>query len=254
MRSAATLRVEIEGMLEARIPSALTPRQEVIQESISCGISEIDRLEAFRRGTLVEICGPASSGRTTLLQGLLSRCTGGGEAAAVIDVTDSFDPVSAARAGVALSELLWIRCGVPQSYGRKLSPVEQGVVATVLLLQSGGLGMLVLDLANVSAKDARNIPISKWFQLRRAVKGTQTLLVVLVQQSNAGSSSASVIDLSQAGVEVEESRTAHFTHIDGDCVIKTLSSRAEVIRGQMRKPVQSVRRTGEFSTALHSYR
>ncbi|WP_263357719.1 DNA recombination/repair protein RecA [Acidicapsa ligni] len=221
---------------------------------MSCGINDIDRLEAFRRGTLVEVCGSPSSGRTTLLHGLLSRCTGGGEAAAVIDVTDSFDPVSASRQGIALSELLWVRCGMPRIHGRKLSALEQGLVAAVLLLQGGGFGMLVVDMANVSAKEARNIPLAKWFQLRRAVEGTQTLLVILVQQSNAGSSSASIIDLSQAGVEVEKSRTTHFTHIDGDCVIRTLSSRAEVVRGQMRKPVQSVRKTGEFSTDLHSYR
>jgi hypothetical protein len=143
---------------------------------------------------------------------------------------------------------------MPRIQGRKLSALEQGLGAAVLLLQSGGFGMLVVDMANVSVKEARSIPLSKWFQLRRAVEGTQTLLVVLVQQSNAGSSSASIIDLSQAGVEVEESRIAHFTHIDGDCVIRTLSSRAEVVRGQMRKPVQSIRRVGEFSTDLHSYR
>lgn len=254
MRNAATLRAEIEGVLEARIPSALTLRQKVEQESMSCGIADIDRLEAFRRGTLVEVCGSPSSGRTTLLHGLLSRCTQGGEAAALIDVTDSFDPVSSSRAGVALSELLWVRCGVPQPCGRKLSALEQGIVAAILLLQSGGFGMLVLDMANVSAKEARSIPFSKWFQLSRAVERTQTLIVVLVQQVNAGSSSASVIDLSQAGIEVEEFGTAHFTHVDGDCVIRTLSSRAAVVRGQMRKPVQSVCRTGEFSTALHSYR
>lgn len=254
MRSAATLRAEIEGALESRIPSALTPRRKVEQETISCGINAIDLLEAFRRGTLVEICGLPSSGRTTVLHGLLSRCTNSGEAAAVIDVTDSFDPVSASRVGVVLTELLWVRCGVPQSYGRKLSAVEQGIVAATDLVQGGGFGMLVLDMANVSIQEARKIPLSKWFQLRRAVEGTRTLFVVLVQQSNAGSSSASVVDLSQAGVEVEESRPSRFTHIDGDCVIRSLSSRAEVVRGQMRKPVQSVRRTGEFSTALHSYR
>lgn len=169
-------------------------------------------------------------------------------------MTDSFDPVSAFRLGVKLSELLWVRCGKPRSQGRKLSGLEQALISAAHLLRNGGFGLVVLDIANVSVKEARSIPLSKWFQLRRAIEGTQTLIVVLVQQSNAGSSSASVIDLSQAGVEVGESRTAHFTHIDGDCVIRSLSSRAEVVRGQMRKPVQSVRRMGEFSTDLHSYR
>jgi RecA/RadA recombinase len=115
---------------------------------MSCGIKDIDRLEAFRRGTLVEVCGSPSSGRTTLLHDLLSHCTQGGEAAALIDVTDSFDPVSASRLGVILSELLWVRCGMPRSQGRKLSGLEQALMATVLLLQSGSnLNMRGLQIA-----------------------------------------------------------------------------------------------------------
>ena len=254
MQSAAVLRTQIESLLESRIPSALTPKPKVEQESMSCGIRDVDLLDTFRRGTLVEICGGQSTGRTTLLHGLLSRCTAGGEAAAVIDVSDTFDPVSASHLGVVLGQLLWVRCGIPQSQGRKLSALEQALSATILLLQSGGLGMLVLDIANVSVKQARTIPVSRWFQLQRAVEGTRTLLVALAQQPNAGSSTANILDLSQSRVDVTESGVLHPGHIDGDCMINALHTRAEVTRGQIRKPVQSVRRMGEFSTDLHSYR
>lgn len=255
MQSAAALRTQIESLLEARIPSALTLKLRPVQECISCGINNIDRLEVFRRGNLVEICGAFTSGRTTLLHGLLSRCTSGGEAAAILDVTDSFDPVSASHLGVVLSEVLWVRCGGARSQGRPLSAVEQALAAADLLLQSGGFGLLVLDLANIPMKEARQIPLAAWFKFRRAVEGTRTLFLVLAQQPNAGSSSASTLDVSQAGIEVDESAISSIVwHIDENCLIKTLRSRAEVVRGQMRKPVGSVRTEGEFETSLYEYR
>ena len=255
MQSAAALRTQIESLLEARIPSALTLKPQPIQECISCGINDIDRLEVFRRGNLVEICGSFSSGRTTLLHGLLSRCTAGGEAAAILDVTDSFDPVSASHLGVVLSELLWVRCGAARSQGRPLSAVEQALAAADFLLQSGGFGLLVLDLANIPIKEARQIPLAAWFKFRRAVEGTRTLFLILAEQSNTGSSSASTLYVSQADVEVDESATSSTPwHIDENCLIRNLRSRAEVVRGQMRKPVRSVRTEAEFATSLYEYR
>jgi hypothetical protein len=255
MQTAAVLRTQIESLLEARIPSALTLKSRPVQACISCGIKDIDRLEIFRRGDLVEICGAFSSGRTTLLHGLLSRCTSEGEAAAILDVTDSFDPVSAAHFGVVLSELLWVRCGATRSQGHPLSAVDQALAAADLLLQSGGFGLLVLDLANIPTKEARQIPLAAWFKFRRAVEGTRTLFLVLAQQPNAGSSSASTLDVSQADVEVDESATSSIAwHIDENCLIRTLRSRAGVVRGQVRKPVGSVRTEGEFATSLYEYR
>ena len=254
MSSAVSVRIQIENMLEARIPSALTPKVKPLQDCIQCGINDIDRLEAFRRGTFVEVCGSSSSGRTTLLSGLLSRCTSAGEAAAILDVTDNFDPVSASQIGVVLSEVLWVRCGSTGRQGRPLSPLEQGLRAAELLLQGGGFGLLALDLANVPVKDARQIPLTVWFKFRRAVEGTRTLFVVLAQQSNAGSSSASTLDVSQASVEIEETAECRIAkHVDGDCLIRTVRTRAQIARGQMRKPARSVRSAGEFSTNLYGY-
>ena len=254
MQSAAILRTQIESQFAASFPSALTPKEKPVQECISCGLRGIDQLEIFRRGNLVEICGPASSGRKTLLHGLLARSTSAGEAAAIIDVTDSFDPVSASQAGVVLSEVLWVRCGKTRSQGRVLSALEQALTATEYLLQSGGFGLLALDLAHVPARDAQQVPLSAWFKFRRAVEGTQTLFVILAQESNTGNNSAGALDLSQSDIEVEESETRSTRHIDGDCLITALHTRAEVVRGQVRKPVRSIRTVGEFSTNLNSYR
>src|SRR6266404_4997895 len=83
------------------------------------GISELDALlgGGFPRGSLVELCGPASSGRTSLAFSLLAEATERQQACAFVDVADSLDPISLAAAGVELPRLLWIRCGETEGRG-----------------------------------------------------------------------------------------------------------------------------------------
>ena len=79
---------------------------------VSSGIPAIDALTGgLPRGCLTEICGPASSGRTTLLLAALAAATRRGEFCVVVDASDALDPHSAAAAGVELDRLLWVRCG-----------------------------------------------------------------------------------------------------------------------------------------------
>jgi hypothetical protein len=79
---------------------------------VSSGIPQLDALTGgFPRGCLTEICGPASSGRTSVLLLALARATQRGEVCALVDASDAFDPASAAAAGMELSRLLWVRCG-----------------------------------------------------------------------------------------------------------------------------------------------
>src|SRR5438270_649106 len=77
------------------------------------GVTQLDAVlgGGFPRGSLVELCGPASSGRTSLAFSLLAQATERQEACAFVDVSDSLDPISLAAAGVELPRLLWIRCG-----------------------------------------------------------------------------------------------------------------------------------------------
>src|SRR5437660_9450697 len=77
------------------------------------GVTELDAVlgGGFPRGSLVELCGPASSGRTSLTFSLLAEATEHQQACAFVDVADSLDPLSLAAAGVELPRVLWIRCG-----------------------------------------------------------------------------------------------------------------------------------------------
>src|SRR5882724_10597016 len=81
-------------------------------EMVSSGIREIDALTGgLPRGCLSEICGSASSGRTSVLLATLAAATHREEVCALVDATDALDAASAAAAGVDLERLLWVRCG-----------------------------------------------------------------------------------------------------------------------------------------------
>src|SRR5258708_13076201 len=163
------------------------------------------------RSCLTEICGPASSGRTAFLLAALSAATGRGEFCALVDASDALDPQSAAAAGVQLERLLWIRCGEssPQKHfstrqkpdskrneGRNAeNRLQQVLRVTDLLLESGGFGVVALDLADLLPPAARSIPLATWFRFRRAVEPTSTMLLTLEQQPIAGSCSSLVMKL-----------------------------------------------------------
>src|SRR5256885_2402 len=112
--NATLIRRQVEATLDHRVPSALTLRPAFSPPTIPTGIAAVDALiGGFPRGGLTEICGPASSGRTSLLISFIARLTQAGEVCALIDAGNAFDPYSAAQAGVMLNRLLWVRCGTP---------------------------------------------------------------------------------------------------------------------------------------------
>jgi recombination protein RecA len=88
-------------------------RHRISPELQSTGIAELDAVlrGGFPRGSLIEVCGASSSGRTSLGFSLLAQATARQEACAFVDVSDSLDPMSLAAAGVDLTRVLWIRCG-----------------------------------------------------------------------------------------------------------------------------------------------
>jgi recombination protein RecA len=380
--------------------------------TVPCGIAAVDELTGgLPRGCLTEICGPASSGRTSLMMSALAEATARGEVCALVDASDCFDPLSAEQAGVDLERLLWVRCqaratshganppqrhrdteqnfefrisnceskpaanreqrdrhthglsekaasgeqaavkrkkekemcfinsgmkncgskgvhtqiysGMPQIpevnvltrpeqryrdisklkqgdyrevwqsdqaatgndlpekippqrhrdteenfefrisnfdstkpgtfrrgparvgadfksefrnqksefasgdwlfHGRTSSPamraqfsrIEQALKVTDLLLQSGGFGLIVLDLGNVSTRAARRVPLTSWFRFRRAVENTPTVLLVLEREAHARSCAALVVQLSAISTQQSAKANHGFTRIDTD--------------------------------------
>jgi recombination protein RecA len=179
---AAVLLKQFESILGAPLDWQSRPEPE----RVPTGIAEIDSATGgLPRGCLTEIVGPASSGRTSLLLGLLAAATARQEACALVDAEDAFSPHSAAAAGVQLARLLWVRCG---------HSAEHALKAADLLIQGGGFGLVVMDLGDTAPQTARRISLASWFRLRRAVEHTPTVLVGLARQSNARTCASLVIE------------------------------------------------------------
>jgi hypothetical protein len=155
---------------------------------LSTGIPALGHLTAggIPRGTLTEICGPVSSGRTSFLVALLSHATRQGECCAWIDTAGTFDPQSAAEAGADLNRILWVNCA---------GNAEHALKAVDLLTQGGGFGLVVLDMADTPDRDVRRISLATWFRLRHAAERTGAALVVAETSINARSCSEVQIEM-----------------------------------------------------------
>ena len=187
----AVAKKEIELALADRFGAIFQRRQKQPAEIVPTGVGEIDaRIDGFPRGSITEIHGTASSGRTSLLLSALAAATIQAESCALVDTSDTFDLSSAANARVDCERLLWVRCG---------GSVERAFKATDLLLQSGGFGLVALNLADVAAKYTRRIITSWWFRFRRAIENTPTTLVVLTPVACIRSCAALVLEVKSEG-------------------------------------------------------
>src|SRR5579863_4351177 len=155
--------LHLRSELHARFDVPFEVRNRPDLEQLSTGIPAIDRLTSggIPRGTLTEICGTESTGRTALVFALLGNATQCGECCAWIDAEGAFDPASAVEAGVVMDRVLWVNCG---------GNAQHALKATDLLIQAGGFGLVVLDLADTPDVTARRISQASWFRLRHAAE------------------------------------------------------------------------------------
>jgi recombination protein RecA len=272
-------RLEALRKLPARVTPASCLEVRPAPEMVSSGIRELDALTGgFPRGCLTEICGPASSGRTSILLAALAGTTQRGEVCALVDGSDVLDPASAAAAEVEMGRLLWIRCrekNSPRRHGVteevipcregasrffSVSPclrgeerstaesqLEQVLKVTDLLLQSNGFGMIALDLGDIPVRSARRIPLASWFRFRRAVEHTPTVLLVLEQQPIAGSCSSLLLQVSGVRSQVSGEKLSALgsplaaSHLGHTELLDEFQIEVELLRSRLeRKPAQSV--------------
>lgn len=332
MPSTSQLRIAIESQLSQRIPAALTPAVRLTTSYVSTGVSAVDELlNGLPVGTISEITGVHGSGRTALALAAVSKATEAGQVTAWVDVSCALDPESAAANHIALSRMLWVRCGQkgssvhssvsqsattafvtpqtsrvqhggnsphPRSEERGLSEavnallasspkhrrdrvtgtpgapnrrlqqtttprsrlsarieqagadrqpsrrgtyvlgqrerftdttaamiqacepafmrrssqgskpwerIDQALRVTDLLLQAGGFGIVVLDLADIAAEFVSRVPMATWFRFRAGAEHAQSALLVLTQHACTGSSAGLV--LKTEGLGTTESTT-----------------------------------------------
>ncbi len=306
MRPLAIALREIAGV----VPASRLERPAAAM--VSSGVAEVDALTSgLPRGGLTEICGPTSSGRTTIVIAALAAATAREELCALIDVTDCFDPRSAELAGVNLEKLLWVRCtsdarsrtrpdsdniepspidvlGVKRAlaakqrtgtimppakvwYGRaparsersapaQSSPIreaqnreaasnlahhkrhdprrasidatEQALKAADLILQSGGFGLVVLDMGDVPVEIVRRIPLASWFRFTRAVENTPTVLLT-IEQEPCAKTCASMVLKTQTATQISQITNIEPTHAR---VFAGIQSVIEVARSRIDAP------------------
>ena len=236
-------------------------------QTVSSGIAEIDALTGgLPRGCLTEVYGSASSGRTSLLLATIAAATRRQEACALVDVSDAFDPQSAAAAKVDFKSLLWVRCD-PEA--KKHSPrrhedtekissarsnrslrawepcLEQTLKTTDLLLQSGGFGLIAIDLGDIPLEAARRIPLTSWFRFRRAVENTPTVLLVISQAPCARTCVSLLLKLSAVSSQPPVRKIPEHAQL-----LQGLSLQVELVRSRLeRKPAQSDHAALETRTA-----
>ena len=157
------------------------------------------------RGEMVEICSfPGgvsippdpprrllhSTGRFSLALSLLAAATEAGEAAALVDLGDHFDPQAAEAAGVSLPRLLWLR---PRTLRQALLSAETAVTA--------GVPLVLLDLGLASSKLSlaqRARPDVAFLRLARAARAHDTALVVLAPRRATGAAARVVLAAERA--------------------------------------------------------
>jgi len=184
---AALSKAELESDIASRFGDAFKLHEKTIVETLSSGVKEIDALtEGLPRGAISEICGPASSGRTSVMYSLLAYATTHEETCALVDTNDVFAPTAAAVAEMDFDRLLWVRCA---------GNLEHAFKATDLLLHAGGFGLVILDLGDVPAKDARRIISSWWYRFRRTVEDRPTVLTVISEEACTRSCASLALEL-----------------------------------------------------------
>src|SRR5271154_2437336 len=217
MAASATIHLQVETALSKRVPAALTLKIKQAPELFSTGIEEVDAVlgGGIPRGSITEVVGAASTGKTSFALSSIAAITQSGAACAWVDVSDALSPESAAAANIVLKRLLWLRMSAERRErvtDKPWSRLEHALKATDLLLQAGGFAAIVFDLSDVLPQHVMRIPLSKWHRFRLGAEQARTALIVLSQSPCASSCAALSLRSEPANIEPfrSENETALF--------------------------------------------
>ncbi|RZU43657.1 ATPase domain-containing protein [Edaphobacter modestus] len=206
MPSTAAIRLQIETTLANRVPAALTLKIKQAPELFPTGISEVDAVlgGGVPRGSITEVAGAASTGKTSFGLSAIAAITQSGAACAWVDVSDALSPESAAAANIVLKRLLWLRMSAERKQrvtDKPWSRLEQALKATDLLLQAGGFAAIVLDMSDVLPQHTIRIPLATWYRFRLAAEQARTALIFLSQSLCASSCAALALRCEPASIQ-----------------------------------------------------
>lgn len=179
---------ELREGLERRISAHLTSGTELIEaldrrrrnQVVPTTLEAIDALldGGLPRGKMTEIAGRGA--RLSVAVATLASATSIGEAAALIDIGDSFDPQIGEAAGIELRRMLWVR---PKT-------LKQAVTAAEMLTTTG-FQLVILD-AGLPPLRGR-VPDAAWVRLARAAEAHGTALLISAPYPLTGTTSEAML-------------------------------------------------------------
>jgi hypothetical protein len=142
-------------------------------------------------GEITEIVGRRSAGRTSLLLTCLADVTRAGGIVALIDSADALDVESAARAGVALRRLLWVRCCHVQR--------QAALRAVDMLARCRGFAVVAWDVGDTPPRLSLTIA----FRLKLAARQSGAALLIVSPRRIAGAAASLAVEAERQGTRWE---------------------------------------------------
>jgi len=174
--------------LEGRFAANLTSGTELIRSLdrrkrnavVPTTIEAVDALldGGLARGKMTELAGRGA--RFSVVVAAIASATSTGEAAALIDLGNAFDPQLGAAAGIDLPRMLWVR---PDKW-------KQAVAAAEMLVATG-FQLVVVD-AGLPPLRGR-VPDAAWVRLARAAEAHGTALLVSAPYPITGTTSEAML-------------------------------------------------------------
>lgn len=131
--------------------------------------------QGFRKGSVGEIVGSPSSGRTALALALVAQASRE-DLVAWVDPLDRFSPQAAFHAGIDFRNFVWLR-GDPA----RERALADAIGAAHALAAASLFDIVVLDFADVPERLLKALPTAWNVRLLRAFESTETACVVLTR-------------------------------------------------------------------------
>jgi hypothetical protein len=183
----ARLRASLEGRLAAKVMNATELIRAVENRSrdefLPTTLRPLDTLlgGGLPRGKAIEIAGRRSAGRFSIVLSALAAATSIGEAAALIDLADNFDPQIGLANGIDLARVLWIR---PRT-------LKQAVMAAEMIAATG-FQLVVVDAGSHPIR-GRRVPDASWVRLARTAEANGTAMMISTPYPLTGTATEAVV-------------------------------------------------------------
>jgi recA bacterial DNA recombination protein len=181
------IRKALDPSIAAKVRSgAELLRQTVNSDRLSAIPTTLDAVDTLlggglQRGKLVELVSRRAAGRFSIAMSALVAATTMGEAAALIDLGDHFDPQLAEANGVDLRRLLWVR---PRT-------VKEAVMSAEMITATG-FQLVVVDMG-LHPLRGRRAPDAAWVRLARTAETCGTAMLVSSPYPLTGTASEAVL-------------------------------------------------------------